>query len=457
MVIATEENAMTLLPARGLKASLISIVVVAAACTTGGGQAGPPLPGCNSGTTQVLFWTSHTPPDTDSMKHMVDTYNKQSTSYCVKMVAVPGSETDIAKLTTAVRGGTGPDVYELDRFTVAERAAAGVLEDLTPYGAAGMSGSYLDFAWKEAIFKGKPYALPFDTDARALFYNKDLLQAAGVDVSALDISKGAPTIDTIRAMANKLNKKDASGNYTTLGFVPSFNQGWHYTWGFVYGGSFFDSSSCKVTPADPKIVQAFKDMYWDWSSAIGVDKIQTWLSTYAPPNQPTAQDAFLTGHVGFTVTGPWELSWFPQYQPNLHYGITYIPVPHQGDTPATWAGGWSVVIPKGAKNGKGGFDFMKYFAGEPGQRTYTKETQHMPTWKPLLNDSSLYQGDLGLFVKLLPTAHSRPALPVGSLYWDQLSAAQDAAIRHTKDPAASLKDVATTVNDKLSQYCPLAG
>jgi multiple sugar transport system substrate-binding protein len=449
---------MTLLPGRGLKASLISLVVLVCACGGGGGQSGAPLPGCNSGTSQVLFWTSHTPPDTTGMQHMVDAFNKQSTTSCVKMVAVPGSETDIAKLTTAVRGGTGPDVYELDRFTVAERAAAGVLEDLTPFGAASQSANYLDFAWKEALFKGKPYALPFDTDARALFYNKDLLQAAGVDASALDISKGAPTIDTIRTMANKLNKKDSSGKYTTIGFVPWLSQGWHYTWGFAYGGSFFDSNSCKVTPDDPKIVQAFKDMFYDWSGSLGVNAVQTFVSTYAPttPALPTEQDAFLTGHIGFVITGPWVLSWFPQYQPNLHYGITYIPVPHQGDTPATWAGGWSVVIPKGAKNSKGGYEFMKYFAGEPGQRIYTKETQHMPTWKTLLSDSTLYQGDLGLFTKLLPTAHSRPALPVGSLYWDQLSTAQDAATRQSADPASALKAVATATNDKLSQYCPLA-
>lgn len=446
---------MTLLSGRGLIASLV-FVVVTTACSTGGGTSAPPLPGCNSGTTQALFWTSHVPPDTDSMKNIVDAFNKQSTTTCVKMVAVPGSETDIAKLTTAVRGGTGPDIYELDRFTVAERAAAGVLEDLTPFGAAGMSSNYLDFAWKEAIFKGKPYALPFDTDARALFYNKDLLQAAGVDASALDISKGAPTIDTIRTMANKLNKKDASGKYTVIGFVPNLSQGWHYTWGFAYGGSFFDGSSCKVTPDDPKIVQAFKDMYWDWSGALGVDAMQTFISTYAPANLPTEQDAFLTGHIGFVVTGPWVLSWFPKYQPNLHYGITYIPIPRQGDQPATWAGGWSVVIPKNAKNGKGGFEFMKYFAGEPGQRVYTKETQHMPTWKTLLTDNSLYQGDLSLFVKLLPTAHSRPALPVGSLYWDQLTVAQDAALRHSKDPGAALKQAATTTNDKLQQFCPIS-
>src|SRR5262245_37555255 len=90
IVIANGGKAMTLGPVRGLKASLISIAILASACSSGGGQSAPPLAGCNSGTTQVLFWTSHTPPDTDSMKHMVDAYNKQSNSYCVKMVAVPG-------------------------------------------------------------------------------------------------------------------------------------------------------------------------------------------------------------------------------------------------------------------------------------------------------------------------------------------------------------------------------
>jgi len=435
----------------------MAFLLVGAACSSGGQSSGPPLPGCNSGTKQALFWTSHTPPDTDSEQHIVDAFNKQSQTTCVKMVAVPGSETDIAKLTTAVRGGTGPDVYELDRFTVAERAAAGVLEDLTPYGAADLASNYLDFAWKEALFKGKPYALPDDTDARVLYYNKDLMQAAGVDPSQLDISKGAPTVDLVRTIATKLNKK-VNGKYTVLGFAPRLNQGWHYTWGFAFGGSFFDSTACKVTPDDPKIVDAFKTMFWDWAGMLGVNDLQTFESTYAPdtPPLPQAQDAFLTGHLGMVVSGDWVLGLIAKYAPNLHYGITYIPVPHQGDTPATWAGGWSVVIPKGAKNAKGGWEFMKFFAGEAGQRTYTQETTHMPTWKSLLNDTALFPGDHALFRKQLDVAHSRPALPVGALYWDQLTIAQSAAEHHSKDPATALKSVADTVNAKLQQYCPLA-
>jgi len=222
---------MALRQGRGIHFLTLSILLVAA-CSTGGTQSGgAPLPGCNSGTKQALFWTSHTPPDTDSEQNIVNNFNKQSKTTCVKMVAVPGSETDIAKLTTAVRGGTGPDIYELDRFTVAERAAAGVLTDLSSFGAADLASNYLEFAWKEALFKGKPYALPDDTDARVLYYNKDML---GADASQLDIAKGAPTVATVRTLASKLNKK-TNGKYTVVGFDPRLNQGWHYTWGFAYG------------------------------------------------------------------------------------------------------------------------------------------------------------------------------------------------------------------------------
>jgi len=445
---------MALRPGRGIHALTLSILLVTA-CSTGGTQSGAaPLPGCNSGTKQALFWTSHTPPDTDSEQNIVNAFNKQSKTTCVKMVAVPGSETDIAKLTTAVRGGTGPDIYELDRFTVAERAAAGVLTDLSPYGAADLASNYLDFAWKEALFKGKPYALPDDTDARVLYYNKDMI---GADASQLDIAKGAPTVATVRTIANKLNKK-TNGKYTVVGFDPRLNQGWHYTWGFAYGGSFFDAATCKVTPDDPKIVQAFQDMFWNWSGALGVNDLQTFESTYAPdtPPLPQAQDAFITGHLGMVVSGDWMIGLLQKYAPNLHYGITYIPVPNQGDTPATWAGGWSVVIPKGAKNAQGGWEFMKFFAGPDGQRTYTKETTHMPTWKSLLTDTSLFPGDHQLFVQQLSVAHSRPALPVGAFYWDQLTIAQSAAEHHSMQPAQALKAAADATNAKLQPFCPLA-
>ena len=71
---------------------------------------------------EVVFWTSFTGPvDVASLTKIVKTFNEQSSDATVTMVQVPGDETDVSKLMTAVRGGVGPDVYHLDRFTTSER------------------------------------------------------------------------------------------------------------------------------------------------------------------------------------------------------------------------------------------------------------------------------------------------------------------------------------------------
>ena len=121
----------------------------------------------------VEFWTSHTPPDSDTLTAMVEQFNGANTDLCVEMTIVPGGETDVTKLLTALRSGTAPDVYMVDRFTVPQRASDGVLAELTGL-PPDLPASHVEFAWNETQFQGKTYALPFDTDARALFYNKDM-------------------------------------------------------------------------------------------------------------------------------------------------------------------------------------------------------------------------------------------------------------------------------------------
>ncbi len=404
----------------------------------------------------ITFWTSHTPPDSDTLKAMVDTWNKANPSIQAQFVQVPGSETDVSKLMTAVRGGTGPDVYFLDRFTVAQRAAAGVLTDLTDMVKKldpNMASKYLGYAWAETQYKGKTYALPFDTDSRVLYYNKDMIKAAGYDPAIFDPKNGPLTLDQVRTIAFKINKTDRSGAYTQVGFIPydtTYSQGWHYTWGFDFGGKFADLAANKVTPTDENIVKAFTFVK-DWAKAMGPQKVQTFISTYAPPNNPPQQNPFLIGKVAMMVSGDWVLASIKQYTPNLNYGVTYIPVPNKGDKPSTWAGGWSLVIPQGSKHVNEAFKFLSWMTGPDGQKAYVTGTSHLPTWADLMNDSSLFDPQHVFFTDLLSVAYSRPPLSVGALYWEQLTAALNAVTLNQEDPMKALQAVADAVNPQMQQ------
>lgn len=447
-------------PAGSTGASVAAPSASAEASASGGASAEPSAiagASCQAGVAEVKFWTSHTPPDSDVLKRIVDAFNTANPDICVKMMIVPGAETDVAKLLTAIRGGVAPDVYMVDRFTVPQRAAEGVLAEL-PADVAGMKDQYLPFAWAETQFQGKTYALPIDTDARALWYNKDLITAAGEDPAQLDISKGPPTIATVTKIADKISKKDASGNYDVMGWMPggpgpggsagAFDQGWHYTWGFANNGSFADLTACKVTPTDAGVVAGYQFMY-DWAKAHDPQAVSRWVTTNLPPNPPAAQNPFWTGKLGMTISGDWRIAEQAKYAPTGNYGFTFIPVPKAGDKSATWAGGWSIALIPDSKVADQAVKFMKYIAGQDGQKVYTKESKHLPTLNALVQDASLYDPQHKLFLDLLPTAKNRPPLAVGAAYWDALTSAQGSVELNTKQPMAALQEVQAAIQPQL--------
>ncbi len=412
---------------------------------------------CGSGATEVKFWTSHTPPDSDVLAKIVDAFNTANPDICVKMTIVPGAETDVAKLITAIRGGAAPDVYMADQFTVPQRAAEGVLAEL-PAEVAALKDQHLEFAWNETQYQGKTFAIPFDTDARALWYNKDLITAAGEDPAQLDISKGAPTIELVNKIADKITKKDASGNYDVIGWLPggpheggtpgAFDQGWHYTWGFAFGGKFADTAACKVTPTDPGVVAGYQFLY-DWAKERDPQALTRWVSTNLPPNPPAQSNPFWTKKLGMTISGDWRIAEQVKYAPDGNYGFTYIPVPKAGDKSATWAGGWSMALIPDSQVEAQAIKFMEYIAGPEGQKVYTKDSTHLPTIKALLEDASLYDEQHKTFLELLPVALNRPPLAVGAVYWDALTSAQGSVELNTKTPAEALQEVQDSVQPQL--------
>lgn len=405
---------------------------------------------------EVTFWTSHSEPDLSALQQIVENFNAENPDINVTLVQIPPAqnvETDVTRLMTAVRGGSGPDVYMLDRFIVAQRAADGLLQDLTPYmNGEDVLANYIEFARNEATFGGRPYALPFDTDARALYYNIDMLEEAGVDMSELDPQNGPITLARAGEISEQVNVKNAQGNYETMGFIPWFEQGWHYTYGFAFGGDFYDAASCQVTPTDENVVAAFQYVY-DYAAKAGPQQVQAFRQAFTRPDLPPQQNPFVAGQLAMMITGDWMIGNMERYAPDANYGVTYIPTAEEGGESVTWAGGWSMVMPQGAKEPEAAFEFMRYITGEPGQRFYVQETQHMPTVASLQDDAELFEGRHQFFSELLANARSRPPLPVGALYWDELTSAWEKMYLNQEEPQAALEQVAARVQPQLQPFC----
>ena len=409
--------------------------------------------------TQLKFWinSSLNAHEKTAYQKAADEFSQKNPNVKVSVEVVPGSETDVAKLMTAVRSGAGPDIAVIDRFTVAQRAATGLLVDLTPLIAKegkDLGQEYSEAPWQEVLYQKKVYALPTNTDARVLFYNKQLLKEAGVDLSEFDPAKGPIDPQRFKEIAFKLNKTDSSGAYTRIGFVPWLEQGWGYTWGYAFGGSFFDFANCKVTATDPGVVKGYQFVY-DWAKALDPQKARTFVDTYwqwpSVGTLPDSQMPFFTGKVAFVISGNWVFSTMKDAAPNLDYGVTYIPAPNGQKT--SWSGGWSVAILQGAKNIEAAYQLLRFVAGEEGQTLLAKEASSLPTMKSLLQRKDLYAPEYEFFLNLLPVSKSRPPIPVGALYWDKLKEALEAVITNSQTPEAALKTVVDTVQPQMDRYC----
>ena len=148
-----------------------------------------------------------------------------------------------------------------------------------------------------------------------------------------------------------------------MGFIPYLNQGWHYTYGFSWGGKFFDYASCQVTPDDPPIVEAFK---WVQNYCVGQDAVK--INAFGGAGGPSR---LRPG----TASVPRRHARHADHRrlgnrPNgavraKHQLRDHLDASADGwRASATWAGGWSLAIPQGAKNVEDAWAAIKWICGE---------------------------------------------------------------------------------------------
>jgi multiple sugar transport system substrate-binding protein len=286
----------------------------------------------------------------------------------------------------AVAAGSGmPDVIVSDRPTLPKDAADGVYMNLQEW--ADRDGvtrdQFYPWAWDQTLFEGSTYGIPHETDVSVLFWNKQLFEAAG-----LDPEQPPETWDQVAEYADKLDVKDASGNYTRIGFFPLWNRGvdvWQYT-----NDAEMIGPEGVVQINNPNMVetvewiQSWVDRYGGWQ------KLQDFNAKFgAPPNDNFMSNgiAMRTDIFGYNSALEFyrpradtaePLGEITDADPRMDWGIGLLP--HDEDAKGgTWSGGFSMSIPTGSDNAEAAWEFIKCATGAEGQSSWARDTQAQPT------------------------------------------------------------------------------
>ncbi len=410
------------------------------------------LPTPKSDQTVIHYWHNFgVGVSADVHTKQIKNFLEANPKYAVDVQYVPTTAgTQLSdKLIAAISGGDPPDAARFDRFIVTSWAARGFLTDLTDKAKRDgvTEDKFIKEGWLEATWKGKVYAVPFDTDLRGLYYNKKQMQDAG-----LDPNKPPTTIEELDAMAEKLSKKDGA-KYTQMGFIPWIQQGSLYTYGWIFGGEFYDRDKDVITLDHPQIIKALEWMV-SYAKKFNVDTIDLYAQAFGPnENNP-----FVAGLVSMVSDGDWEVATFNKYmKPEMkdQYDMVYYPKAPGGPDRVTWGGGWSTVVPKGAKEADGAWLFAKYL-GTDAASLYAIETTHIPIYLPAYDDLEKNKDKFDpRWVKFWPlrsVARFRPNLPVGQELWNAQTQAADLARHGKEQPEAVLKRLNKSVNDAYAKY-----
>ena len=429
-----------------------ALALLAAGCATGGAGSNP-----NS----VSIW-GVTGTFVPFQTKVINQFKQLHPEIDVRVNRVPSQGTgDATSVITAVRGGTAPDLWLLDRFSAAQYAAIGLIEpidelidEFEDVSKEEFLSSWLGFTVGELTYQGKTYGLPHDTDARGMFVNRTMLRDAGLDLDEFDWEQNGPvTMDRMAEVSDKLTKKEG-GNYSKMGLLPWYGEGWPFTWGLGLGASYFDQADSKMT-MDSAGVKKIYEFYDEWAQRYGYRAADTFIATYEPTGHPPGQTAFLANRMAFMVSVPSTIQTFDNYGPkDLDWSVAYLPTQAAGDDKYTWSGGFALCLPKGSKKNKAVWELMKYFTGKRGQETYMVPATSVPSNIAALKDPKGSAKSIRFFVESMPDSTCRPPLPVGGAWWDSLADARSSVLLGTASPQEAVERAQARVNPMMQTYSP---
>lgn len=352
------------------------------------------------------------------------------------------------KLFMAIVGGSPPDVTFVDGPQVCEWAHRGALAELDELVARAGIGrdDYFSPCWDQNVHEGHVYALTYCADPNfGFFWRKEDFRQAG-----LDPERGPRTIEEMDTYAERLTRPRDGGYYDTVGLIPWNVYGQAnsmYTWGWAFGGKFFDYETGRITCDHPRVVKALE---WMVSYDQRFDKRK--LGALSTGFGTGDQSPLIVGKQSMMPLVIGQVGDVRRYAPGLELGVSAMPYPDgetwgHGEPDSSWVGGWCLALPRGGRNPSAGFEFIRWLsATDEGTDWVVQATGSFPGYRAsrfirwLASDEGalvdpIHHRLLGI---LEACRHQRPVIPVQAFYMDQLARAVNDCLYKDAEPADAL-------------------
>ena len=259
------------------------------------------------------------------LKILDNDWNPNHPDFQIYGIHIVGSADEcFQKLSAAFAGGSGPDIFSMSATDIVKYVESGIAMDLDKWFRPNID-DYYPPSVEAVTFDGKIYATPSNMDLLALFYNKDMLEEAGLEPP----TTWAETIETAKALTTDtqygLAITTLENGYQNFEFYP-------FVW--MNGGDVMSPDRKTVTVNSEATLKAY-GFYRDLINSGAVNR---------SVSENEAAMSFLMGGSAMVFSGSFVIPYIMALVPDLNYGIAPFPVPEAGMASVSDAGGWRYMV-----------------------------------------------------------------------------------------------------------------
>ena len=224
----------------------------------------------------IVLWHAYGGTERDALEASAARWNTAHPDQHLDLVAVPyGAFAD--KLTSAIPGGNGPDLFIYPQDRIGDWADAGTIEPIEFWVDDARAERFTGESLEAMAYKGSLYGLPLAVKSLALYYRTDLVAAPPA------------TTDELIALAPAMRARDGYAlAYTNVDLYG------HAPWLFGFGGQVMtDDGKLEIATPEAAAAMAF-------ARKLVVDRV-------APDHaeNPLVATLFNEGKAAVAISGPW--------------------------------------------------------------------------------------------------------------------------------------------------------
>jgi multiple sugar transport system substrate-binding protein len=337
----------------------------------------------------------------------------------------------VSEAMRAYSTGQAPDIIAIDNPEHALFASRGAFLDLSDKIAASdvvKPDNYYPGPLKSVMWDGKYFGIPKATNTIALYYNKDMFTAAG-----LDPNKPPQTWAELVETARKLT--DPSKNVYGLTFSAKANEEGTFQflpWAQMGGGSYDKINSDGAV----KALETWKAIIDEKLASPDTLTRSQWDST----------GTFNSGNAAMAISGPWELDRMVK-EAKFDWGVALLPVPEEGAQRSSAMGDFNWAIFSNTEHPDEAFKVLEYFVSQD-DRMF-KDFGQLPPRSDITippTGEALKDAGLKVFIEQLQYAQPRGPHPE----WPKISKAIQDAIQGALTGQMSAKEALDQAAEKIS-------